>query len=221
MREYADFTETERSKIFKTTDFAYRKVAIKRPLKAKLIITKAKIKTLFDQKAFEKLDEAQQTAWIDYFRELISQPNGGEQEYTWAFEIVKTKNKEEGFGKTSKALANAFIAAFMERDEDAEPVLDDKGLVIPDASLNDTESVPFGTSVEDYFKAEVLPHVPDAFIDYSVRDSKDGEVGIVGYEINFNRYFYQYVPPRDLHDIDADLKACEARIQSLLEEVAE
>ncbi len=100
-------------------------------------------------------------------------------------------------------------------------MLDDKGQVIPDTSLNDSESVPFGTSVEDYFKTEVLPHVPDAFIDYSVRDSKDGEVGVVGYEINFNRYFYKYVPPRDLHDIDSDLKACEARIQALLEEVAE
>lgn len=221
LREYEDFKETERSKIFKTTDFAYRKVAIKRPLKAKLVITKAKIKTLFEQKAFEKLDEEQQNAWIDFFRELINQSDGEEQEYIWAFDIVKAKNKAEGFGKTTKALANAFIAAFMERDEDAEPVLDDKGQVIPDTSLNDTESVPFGTSAEDYLKAEVLPHVPDAFIDYSVRDSKDGEVGIVGYEINFNRYFYKYVPPRDLHDIDVDLKACEARIQALLEEVAE
>ena len=168
-----------------------------------------------------KLAEAQQTAWIDFFRDLLTQENGGEQSYTWAFDIVKAKNKAEGFGKTTKALANAFIAVFMERDEDADPVLDDKGQVIPDTSLNDSESVPFGTSVEDYFKTEVLPHVPDAFIDYSVRDSKDGEVGVVGYEINFNRYFYKYVPPRDLHDIDSDLKACEARIQALLEEVAE
>ena len=67
----------------------------------------------------------------------------------------------------------------------------------------------------------MLPYVPDAFIDYSVRDAKDGEVGIVGYEINFNRYFYEYTPPRALADIDADLKACEARIQALLQEVAE
>ncbi len=49
---------------------------------------------------------------------------------------------------------------------------------------------------------------------------KDGEVGIVGYEINFNRYFYQYVPPRELSVIDRELKACEARIQALLNEVA-
>lgn len=216
VREYEVFAETERSKIFNTTDFAYRKVAIKRPLKAKLAISKERIKTLFEQKAFEKLDEAQQNAWIDFFRD-----NLGDKEYHWAFEIVNAKNKTEGFGKTSKALANAFIAAFIERDEAAEPVLDDKGRVIPDTSLNDSESIPFGTPVEDYFKSEVLPHVPDAFIDYGVRDSKDGEVGIVGYEINFNRYFYKYVPPRPLHEIDADLKACEARIQALLDEVAE
>ncbi|WP_404360783.1 N-6 DNA methylase [Methylotuvimicrobium sp. KM1] len=216
VREYEAFAETARSKIFDTTDFAYRKIAIKRPLKAKLAISKERIKTLFEQKAFEKLDEAQQSAWIDFFRD-----NLGDKEYQWTFEIVNAKNKTEGFGKTSKALANAFIAAFIERDEAAEPVLDDKGRVIPDTSLNDSESIPFGTPVEDYFKSEVLPHVPDAFIDYSVRDAKDGEVGIVGYEINFNRYFYQYVPPRPLHEIDADLKACEARIQALLDEVAE
>jgi type I restriction enzyme M protein len=220
VREYADFGETERSKIFNTTDFAYRKVAIKRPLKAKLFITKAKIKTLFAHKAFEKLYETQQSAWIEFFRELMSDLKVAELEYTWAFDIVKAKNKEEGFGKTTKALANAFIAAFMERDEDAEPVLDDNGQVIPDTPLNDTESVPFGMSVEDYFKAEVLPHVPDAFIDYSVRDNKDGEVGIVGYEIKFTRYFYKYIPPRKLTEIDSDIKRCESIIHGLLSEVA-
>lgn len=221
IRIYDSFRKSKRSQIFKTTDFAYRKISIKRPLKAKLVITKAKIKVLFEQKAFAKLGEEQQAAWIDFFRELVRQPNGSEQKYTWAFDIVKAKNNAEGFGKTTKVLANAFIAAFMERDEDAEPMLDDKGQVIPDNSLNDSENVPFGKSVESYFKAEVLPHMPDAFIDYSVRDKKDGEVGIVGYEINFNRYFYKYIPPRDLHEIDRDLKACEARIQALLDEVAE
>jgi type I restriction enzyme M protein len=64
------------------------------------------------------------------------------------------------------------------------------------------------------------PCFPDAFIDHSVSDHKDGEVGLVGYQINFNRYFYRYVPPRPLHEIDADLKASEARIQALLGEVA-
>ncbi len=63
--------------------------------------------------------------------------------------------------------------------------------------------------------------MPDAWIDETKRDEKDKEVGIVGYEINFNRFFYQYVPPRKLVDIDADLKAVEAEIAELLGEVTE
>jgi len=74
--------------------------------------------------------------------------------------------------------------------------------------------------VQDYFAREVLPHVQDAYIDNSYRDDKDKEIGKVGYEINFNRYFYKYVPPRKLHDIDEELKQVEAEIAALLDEVA-
>ncbi len=63
--------------------------------------------------------------------------------------------------------------------------------------------------------------MPDAWIDETKCDEKDGKAGIVGYEINFNRYFYQYTPPRVLHDIDADLKASKARIAAVLAKVAE
>lgn len=218
VKEYDLFenSTSENVRIFKTTDFAYRKVAVKRPLKAKISITREKIKTLRDVAAFQKLTDEQKSSWLDLLRSVV-----GEAEYEYFFELVKVKNKEEGFGKTTKALATAFTNHFIERDEDAEPVLDAKGNVIPDSSLNDFESIPFDKDVEEYFQEEVLPYVPDAFIDYSVRDAKDGEVGIVGYEINFNRYFYEYTPPRALADIDADLKACEARIQALLQEVAE
>ncbi len=73
--------------------------------------------------------------------------------------------------------------------------------------------------IRDYFAREVLPHVPDAWIDESKTDEKDGLVGVVGYEINFNRYFYTYVPPRPLEVIDAELKAVEAEIAALLGEV--
>ena len=72
----------------------------------------------------------------------------------------------------------------------------------------------------NYFEREVSPHVPDAWIDRSKKDKKDGQVGIVGYEINFNRYFYQYQPPRPLEAIDADLKQVEAEITELLKAVA-
>ncbi|WP_335987502.1 class I SAM-dependent DNA methyltransferase [Spongiibacter tropicus] len=89
------------------------------------------------------------------------------------------------------------------------------------SDLSDSERVPMGTDIVDYFEAEVLPHVSDAWINGDKRDARDGQVGIVGYEINFNRYFYKYVPPRPLEVIDAELKSVEAEIAALLAEVAE
>ena len=88
-----------------------------------------------------------------------------------------------------------------------------------DPDLREFENVPLKQDIRDYFTHKVLPHVPDAWIDAGKRDPKDKEVGIVGYEINFNRYFYQYQPPRPLAEIDAELKAVEAEIAALLGEV--
>lgn len=94
-----------------------------------------------------------------------------------------------------------------------------------DGELRDFENVALDPSRtvdevnEAYFIAEVQPHVPDAWIDASKRDAKDGEIGIVGYEIPFNRHFYQYQPPRPLEEIDADLDAVSAEIMALLREV--
>ena len=94
-----------------------------------------------------------------------------------------------------------------------------------DGDLRDNENVALDPAQtvndlnEAYFKKEVQPHVPDAWIDASKIDEKDQQVGIVGYEIPFNRHFYQYQPPRDLVDIDADLDAVSAQIMQLLQEV--
>jgi type I restriction enzyme M protein len=71
-----------------------------------------------------------------------------------------------------------------------------------------------------YFAREVTPHVPDAWINRSIVDEQDGKVGKVGYEINFNRYFHQYVPPRPLEEIEAEMKVLEREIVELLREVA-
>ena len=95
----------------------------------------------------------------------------------------------------------------------------------PDGDLRDNENVALDPTQtvdalnEAYFKKEVQPHVPDAWIDASKTDDKDQEVGVVGYEIPFNRHFYQYQPPRDLVEIDTDLDAVSAEIMSLLKEV--
>lgn len=94
-----------------------------------------------------------------------------------------------------------------------------------DTDLRDYENIPLDPSrpvtevIEDYFLKEVAPHVPDAWIDETKRDAKDGELGIVGYEIPFNRHFYVYTPPRSLEEIDADLDKVSAEIMELLREV--
>lgn len=74
-----------------------------------------------------------------------------------------------------------------------------------------------------FFRREVLPYVPDAWINAEdkLRDEKDGEIGKVGYEINFNRVFFKYQPPRPLKEIDKELAAVEQRILKLLQEVTE
>ena len=81
--------------------------------------------------------------------------------------------------------------------------------------------MPLDRDVRDYFAEEVLPHVPDAFLDETFVDKQDGRLGKVGYEINFNRYFYQYQPPRPLEAIDTDLNKIEAEIREILDEVTE
>ena len=94
-----------------------------------------------------------------------------------------------------------------------------------DGDLRDAENVPLDPSQsvnainEAYFKKEVQPHVPDAWIDASKIDYKDQQIGIVGYEIPFNRHFYQYQPPRELAEIDADLDEVSSKIMKLLQEV--
>ena len=73
--------------------------------------------------------------------------------------------------------------------------------------------------VNTFFAREVAPHLPDAWIDESKRDARDGQVGVVGYEINFNRYFYRYDPPRALEEIDSDIREIEEEIVRMLGEV--
>jgi type I restriction enzyme M protein len=111
------------------------------------------------------------------------------------------------------------LAALGERNEEAEVCLLPSGEPEPDPELRDSESVPLGDSVEDYFEREVRPYVADAWINAAVRDHRDGQIGKVGYEINFNRHFYVYKPPRPLEEIDAEIKALEQEILAGLSRV--
>ena len=142
-------------------------------------------------------------------------------------DAVSWKNPaaEKVIKKIHKAKANPFYGLFEVELEGKNQVVEYK----PDGDLRDNENVALASkgrgsqSVNDlneaYFIKEVQPHVPDAWIDANKKDEKDQEVGIVGYEIPFNRHFYQYQPPRDLVDIDADLDKVSAEIMNLLQEV--
>jgi type I restriction enzyme M protein len=121
--------------------------------------------------------------------------------------------------KLQTPVRKAILSALLDRDETAAICRDKDGEPEPDPELRDTENVPLAESVESFFDREVKPHVPDAWIDRARRDPKDGEVGIVGYEINFNLYFYCYKPPRPLEEIEADIRAIEADIVRMLAEV--
>jgi type I restriction enzyme M protein len=123
--------------------------------------------------------------------------------------------------KLSAPTVKALLSYFGETDPEAEICRDAKGRPEPDPKLRDHELVPLDQDWRDYVQREVIPFVPDAWVDESYRDDRDGGVGRVGYEINFNRYFYKYVPPRPLAEIDAELKALEAEIAGLLKEVVE
>lgn len=138
-------------------------------------------------------------------------------------DAVSWKNPaaEKVIKKIHKAKANPLYGLFeVERDGKKQTVE-----YKPDGDLRDNENVSLDPTQtvnalnEAYFIKEVQPHVPDAWIDASKIDAKDQQVGIVGYEIPFNRHFYQYQPPRDLAEIDADLDAVSAEIMELLREV--
>lgn len=105
----------------------------------------------------------------------------------------------------------AVVSALSERDETAAICRNRDGLPEPDAELRDTENVPLKESIQAYFEREVLPHVPDAWIDHSKTK--------IGYEIPLNRHFYRYEPPRELAVIESEIKALEADIVRLLGEV--
>ena len=193
------FEEGPHSKIFATTDFGYRRITVERPLRLRFTVTPD---TLAAYQNTKGADQAEAFADVQ-----------GE------FDNLPAFLKAAGIKKLGKGALKAALTCFGERDANAQPVLDDKGNLQADSDLREFENVPLSQRIDDYFAREVLPHVPDAWIDTGKTDAKDGQVGIVGYEINFNRYFYVYQPPRPLAEIDADLKTVEAEIAALLGEV--
>src|SRR3546814_15915835 len=121
-----------------------------------------------------------------------------------AFEKALDKSlKAEGV-KIAGPVKKAVLSALSERDDEADVCTGKDGNSEPDTALRDHELVPFKDDWREYIAREVTPYAPDAWVDESYRDARDHTVGRVGYEINFNRYFYRYTPPRPLDEIDVE-----------------
>lgn len=205
------------SRIFDVTDFGYREIRVERPLRLNFQATPERVERLKDEKAFQRLDEEEQEQILDCLGSHLPATL-----FTNRDEFTKSLSKAlRGAELTVRApVKKAILSALSERDEEADVCTDRNGNPEPDTELRDHELVPLKEDWHTYVDREVKPFVSDAWVDESHVDATDGEVGRVGYEINFNRYFYKYVAPRPLEEIDEDLKRLETEIAGLLKEVA-
>ena len=203
------------SKIFDTEDFGYREIRVERPLRLKFEVTEERLAAIRAHNRFGDLG-----ARGEEFLRALDHKLGGQVWMDREDFLVGLNAVLKPFGRlVPTPLKKAIIDALGETDETAAICRDKDGEPEPDPKLRDHELVPLKDDWELYFEREVKPFVPDAWVDTSYRDAQDGGTGRVGYEINFNRYFYRYVPPRPLAEIDAELKALEAEIAALLQEV--
>jgi type I restriction enzyme M protein len=217
------------SKIFDNADFGFYKITVERPLRLNFKASAERISRLDDEPGFRNLttsnkkNESARLVEIEagrrrqeQLRALLSAFAAANDEKLYkdrnAF-LTDLRVADQACGvRPTAAELKAIQNALGERDEEAAICHDRNGKPEPDAELRDTETVPLRESVEDYFRHEVLPHVPDAWIDHSKTK--------IGYDIPFNRHFYRYEPPRPLEEIEADIRTLEGEILSLLDEVA-
>jgi len=218
---YDDLKESKFCKIFDNEEFGYVKVIVERPLQLNYQVTEERLENLYYANAFAKLAGSKQK---DPELKLKEEEEGkrkqeeiasalkgiGNHLYkNWHEFEAKVKDALNGFDLSSNFIKN-IILALSEHDDSADYVLDKKGNKMPDTNLRDSEKIPLKQDIKEYFKREVKPYYPDAWMDRK----KDK----IGYEINFTKYFYEYKPPRSMDEIEKDVKEVTDEIQELLKE---
>ena len=189
--------------MFDNSDFGFTRVTVERPLRLQYQMT-IDDKARFLDACPLLLDDVQ----------AIDKALGRDIADDWNAVWQCIENLLASRGSRWKVIEKKlFRDVFTQKDPKAKPVTvaDRSDTYEPDSALRDFENVPLNDDVDAYFHREVLPHVPDSWMDRS----KDK----VGYEINFNRHFYKYTPPRPLEVIDSELKDAEAEITRLLRAV--
>lgn len=221
LKECLNFKESDCCKIFATTDFGYRQITIERPLRLKFVMneegsTKLKADAAIQKLAEKKKDDAEKL--VNMLKILIDEhPHSFDSRSAFLAAIHSASTKVQL--KVGAPIIKALINAYGVRDESADICVDDKGNPEPDSDLRDTENVPFNRTIEEYFETEVKPYVSDAWVNEAIRDHKDGKIGKVGYEIPFTRFFYKYVPPRPLEEIESDLEKVENELLELMKKL--
>ncbi len=231
------------SRIFPTTQFGFRRITVERPLRLNFQARAERIARLEEQKGFQNLakskkrgeagakEEAEGRVRQEAIRAMLRLMPDEVYKDREAFVAELTTAAAKADVKLPAPVKKAILTALAERDSEAEICRGPDGQPEPDPELRDTERVPLPegedpadrdqvpASVREFFEREVRPHVPDAWIDTSKHDNQDGKVGVVGYEINFNRYFYRYKPPRPIAEIEADIQEIEDDILEMLKEM--
>lgn len=219
------------SRIFPTTHFGFRKITVDRPLRLNFQASAERVARLEEEKGFQALalskkrgaagskEQAEGRAMQEAIRKVLRKLPDTVVKDRAAFERILDDALTKAGLKLAAPVRRAVLSALSERDETAAVCRSADGTPEPDPELRDTESVPLAESVESFFDREVKPHVPDAWIDSDRRDPRDGGIGLIGYEINFNRYFYRYTPPRPIEEIEEDIRALEKDIVRMLAEV--
>ncbi len=201
------------SKIFDNKEFGFNKITVERPLRLNFQASEERITRLNEIKTFQKIAAGfqRQEAIKDLLTELAKKTKKRIFKDRVAFlKEMKAIDQKSSVHLSAPEL-KALLEALSEKDETAEICRDAKGTPEPDTDLRDMENVPLKENIDQYFQREVLPHVPDAWVDHGKTK--------VGYEIPLNRHFYRYEPPRPLDSIEADIKELETEIVTLLAEV--
>ncbi len=221
------------SKVFDNLDFGFRQITVERPLRLNFQASPDRIERLREVGAFQNLAKSKKK---DKKQVAVEETAGRAEQEAILVALATMKpaklykdretfvaDLEASFDRKNLKLAapirKAILSALSERDETAEVCRDAAGNPEPDSDLRDHENVPLKEDIREYFDREVRPHAPDAWINESVKDDKDGEIGRVGYEIPLTRLFYKYVPPRPLEEIETEIAHLEKDIVRMLREV--
>ena len=228
VRLYGDFESNDKVKIFPNESFGYLRITVERPLRVRWEVNEETLARLDAGPKLAKVDPEVRARLRSEAEKWVGERFDSEDALRKRVVDLMKDLRLKG-----KPLEKGLVGCFAVRDVEAEAITDAKGNAEPDPDLRDNENVPlpptpvsfeadatkrlksveYRTAIRDYVEAEVLPYVPDAWVNYDKTK--------LGYEIPLTRHFYRYIPPRPLEVIDAEIKQLEAEIQELLGEVTE